>query len=185
MGKTKNIILAVFVLFSLFITFIYLRKPNSNSPLPVQIRNMMIITSPAFKQNEVIPKQYSCDGEDVNPPLTIVNIPNNAKSLVLIVDDPDAPAGVWTHWLVWNIDPKTTEIKENSTSVNAVVGKNDFGKLEYGGPCPPGGTHRYFFKVYALDMVLDLPQGANRSQLNQAMESHIINKRELMGTYSK
>jgi len=185
MGKTKIIILAVFVLFGLLITFIYFKKPNSNSALPVQIKNMMTVTSLVFKQNEMIPKQYSCDGENINPPLTIVNVPDNVKSLVLIVDDPDAPSGVWTHWLVWNIDPKTTDIKENSAPANAEVGKNDFGKLEYGGPCPPAGTHRYFFKVYALDTVLNLSQGANRSQLDQIMKGHIIDKGELMGKYSK
>lgn len=145
----------------------------------------MKITSKAFANNGFIPRKYTCDGQDINPPLTIKEIPANTKSLVLIVDDPDAPMGVWTHWLVWNIDPKTTEIKEGIVPQGAVLGKNDFGKPDYGGPCPPRGTHRYFFKVFALDVVLNLPSGASRSQLEKAMENHIVGQGQLMGKYSR
>lgn len=145
----------------------------------------MKITSKAFANNGFIPQKYTCDGQDINPPLTIKEVPANTKSLVLMVDDPDAPMGVWTHWLVWNIDPKTTEIKEGTVPQGAVLGKNDFGKPDYGGPCPPRGTHRYFFKVFALDVVLNLPSGASRSQLEKAMENHIVGQGQLMGKYSR
>jgi Raf kinase inhibitor-like YbhB/YbcL family protein len=112
-------------------------------------------------------------------------VPPNAKSLVLIVDDPDAPMGTFTHWLLWNIDPKIKEIKENSVPADAIIGTNDFGKTAYGGPCPPSGVHRYYFKVYALNTVLDLPAGANRSQLEKAIEGYILDYGELMGKFSK
>ena len=105
------------------------------------------LTSPAFANNQMIPQKYSCKGEDINPPLKIEGVPKNTKSLLLIVDDPDAPVGNWNHWIVWNIPPETSVIGENSVPQNAVLGMNDFRKLDYGGPCPPSGTHRYFFKI--------------------------------------
>ena len=107
------------------------------------------ITSPVFENNGFIPKKYTCDGADVNPQLLIANVPARTKSLSLIVDDPDAPAGTWVHWVVWNIDPQTLEIKEHSVPNGANQGLNDFSKHNYGGPCPPSGTHRYFFKLYS------------------------------------
>jgi Raf kinase inhibitor-like YbhB/YbcL family protein len=146
---------------------------------------MIKIKSPVFNQEEMIPEKYTCNGEDFNPPLLIENVPEEAKSLVLIVDDPDAPMGTFTHWLVWNIDPKIKEIKENSVPEGAVLGTNDFGKTAYGGPCPPFGTHRYYFKVYALDTVLDLPKGSNRLQLEKAMMGNVLDSGELMGKFSK
>ena len=118
----------------------------------------MKISSPAFENNSKIPEKYTCDGENVNPPLKIEGVLKEAKSLVLIVDDPEAHMGTFLHWLVWNIPPETDFIEENSLPKRAVQGKNDFGKENYGGPCPPFGTHRYFFKLYALDKILDLPQ---------------------------
>lgn len=146
---------------------------------------MIKITSPAFAQDEIIPKKYTGDGENINPPLAVEGVPTEAKSLVLIVDDPDAPAGTWTHWLVWNISPQIGKIEENSIPENSVLGTNDFGKLEYGGACPPSGTHRYFFKIYALDTVLNLSAGASKNDLEQAMEGHILDKAELVGKYSR
>jgi Raf kinase inhibitor-like YbhB/YbcL family protein len=143
------------------------------------------ITSSAFSAGGTIPSKYACDGEDVNPPLQISAVPTDAKSLSLIVDDPDAPMGTWNHWLIWNIDPNITEIKENSIPKGGVFGTNDFGKLEYGGPCPPSGTHRYFFRLYALDAKLDLSEGAKRAELESAMKNHIIAQGQLMGKYSK
>jgi len=145
----------------------------------------MKITSPAFKQNEYIPKKYTCEGADVNPPLVIENIPEKAKSLVLIVDDPDAPMGTWTHWVVFNIpcQGSVVEIKENS--IPGVQGWNDFEQVNYGGPCPPSGTHRYFFKMYALDTILNLKEGAKLNEVESAMKDHIIAKAELMGVYQK
>ena len=107
------------------------------------------LLSPAFKHNDSIPSKYTCDGADVNPPLVIENAPLSTKSLALIVDDPDAPVGTWVHWVVWNIGPTTSEIGENMVPSGAQQGINDFRKHNYGGPCPPSGTHRYFFKLYA------------------------------------
>lgn len=140
------------------------------------------IKSPEFEHKGSIPVKYTCDGEDVNPPLTIEDIPAEAKSLVLIVDDPDAPMGAWVHWVVWNIPPINT-IEENS--VSGVEGFNDFNRQGYGGPCPPSGTHRYFFKVYALTTELDLNTNSTKKDVERAMEASIIAKAELVGLYSR
>jgi Raf kinase inhibitor-like YbhB/YbcL family protein len=145
----------------------------------------MKITTTAFQEGGNIPSKFTCDGADTNLALRFEGVPAEAKGLALIVDDPDAPSGLFTHWLVWNIDPKTTAIEENSAPPNAIQGKNDFGKSGYGGPCPPSGTHRYFFKVFALDRQLDLPAGSNRAQLDGQMRGHIIAQGELMGRYSR
>jgi Raf kinase inhibitor-like YbhB/YbcL family protein len=144
----------------------------------------MKITSSAFQEGGNIPSKFTCDGGDSSPPLKIDGAPAEAKSLVLIVDDPDAPGGLFTHWLVWDIDPKTTDIPESSAP-KGVQGKNDFGKSGYGGPCPPSGTHRYYFKIFALDRQLDVPAGAKRNQLDAAMKGHTIAEGELMGRYSR
>jgi Raf kinase inhibitor-like YbhB/YbcL family protein len=146
---------------------------------------MIKITSSAFAESGMIPKKYTCDGADVNPPLAIEGVPDIAKSLVLIADDPDAPRGTWNHWLVWNIDPQTKEIKENSVPANAVQGTTDFGTAKYGGPCPPSGTHRYYFKMFALDKTLDLRSTAKRADLDKAMQGHMIAEGSLMGRYSR
>lgn len=146
----------------------------------------MKIKSSAFEENGIIPKKYTCDGEDVNPPLSFEDIPEETKSLALIVDDPDAPAKVWTHWVVFNIPPTTTEIGENSVPEGAIQGKNDFGKVEYGGPCPPPGpAHRYRFKIYGLDIELDLEEGASKQAVEQAMEGHILAQGILVGKYGR
>src|SRR5216684_6349157 len=129
----------------------------------------MKISSPAFQEGGTIPEKFSKNGQNVNPELRIEGAPAEAKSLALIVDDPDAPGGLFTHWLVWNIDPKTTAVEENGAPSNSVQGKNDFGKSGYGGPCPPSGTHRYFFKIFALDRQLDLAAGSKRAQLDAQM----------------
>ena len=142
------------------------------------------IISPAFQEGGNIPSKFTCDGANVNPPLHIDQIPAGAKSLALIVDDPDAPGGIFVHWLVWNIDPKTSDIAENSVPPNAAQGKSGFGKTGYGGPCPPSGTHRYYFRVYALDAA-QVQGGSTRADLDRAMRGHIIGQGELMGRYSK
>jgi len=146
----------------------------------------MRISSSAFDHEGEIPDIYACDG--VSPPLKFSNIPENVKSLVLIMDDPDAKevAGyTWVHWLVWNISPSITGIEEGSVPVNAREGKNGRGQIGYQGPCPPvGRTHRYFFKLYALDIVLDLPEGTIKKQLEDAMQGHILAEAELIGMYS-
>ena len=144
----------------------------------------MKITSSAFQQGENIPSKFSCDGSNTSPPLQISDVPGAAKSVVLIVDDPDAPSGLFTHWAVWNISPQTSTIAEGSTP-KGVHGTNDFGKSGYGGPCPPSGAHRYYFKIFALDRELDLPVGAKRSQLDAAMKGHVIAQGDLMGRYSR
>src|SRR5438046_8185410 len=144
----------------------------------------MTITSSVFQEGWNIPSKFTCDGANTNPPLQISDVPAEAKSLVLIVDDPDAPSGLFTHWAVWNISPQATTIAEGSTPKGA-QGTNDFGKSGYGGPCPPSGTHRYYFRIFALDRELDLPVGAKRSQLDAAMKSHVIAKGELMGRYAR
>jgi Raf kinase inhibitor-like YbhB/YbcL family protein len=142
----------------------------------------LLITSSAFKAMKPIPSGYTCEGKDINPPIDIEGIPERAHSLVLIVDDPDAPGKTWVHWLVWNI-PIAHHIKENS--VPGVQGSNDFGRQAWGGPCPPSGTHRYFFKVYALDSLLELPSRTTKRELEQAMGDHILAYGELVGLYQK
>jgi len=142
----------------------------------------MKITSKGFQNNGNIPSKYTCQGENINPELVIENIPEETKTLALIVDDPDAPTRTWVHWVVWNIRP-TGKIEEDS--VPGEQGINDFRKRDYGGPCPPSGTHRYFFKIYALDTELSLAENANKEQLEKAMQGHIIEKAELIGLYKK
>jgi Raf kinase inhibitor-like YbhB/YbcL family protein len=145
----------------------------------------MKLSSPAFKHNELIPPVYTCDGDDINPPLKIDDVPAAAKSLVLIMDDPDAPAGTWVHWLVWNMDPKTGEIRQKTVPPKALQGMNSFRKIEYGGPCPPSGTHRYFFKLYALDTTLSLDSKTNSKVLEKAMAGHISAEAVLIGLYKR
>jgi len=144
----------------------------------------MKITSSVFQEGGNIPSRFTCDGGDTSPPLQIAEVPSSAKSLALIVDDPDAPSGLFTHWIVWNISPQTNTIAEGSTP-QGVHGTNDFGKSGYGGPCPPSGTHRYYFKIFALDRELDLSPGTKRSQLDAAMKGHVVGQGELMGRYSR
>jgi Raf kinase inhibitor-like protein, YbhB/YbcL family len=144
----------------------------------------MKVTSSAFQQGANIPSKFSCDGSNASPPLQISDVPAEAKSLVLIVDDPDAPSGLFTHWAVWNISPQTRAIAEGSAP-KGVHGTNDFGKSGYGSPCPPSGAHRYYFKIFALDRDLDLPVGAKRGQLDAAMKGHVVGQGELMGRYSR
>ncbi len=145
----------------------------------------MKLTSPAFEPNGPIPSQYTCDGQNVSPPLMIADVPPSAKSLALIVDDPDAPAGDWVHWLVWNIDPKTAEIGEGTVPAGAEQGRTDFGNNRWGGPCPPSGVHHYQFKLYALDATLDLPETATKKDMEKAMASHTLEQFTLVGTYQR
>jgi len=142
----------------------------------------MNITSPAFLHNQSIPQKFTCQGEDINPALTLEDLPEGTVSLVLINDDPDAPGGTWDHWIVYDIKP-TGSIAENS--VPGTQGKNSWGRNDYGGPCPPSGTHRYFFKVYALDAKLNLPAGATKAKVESAMKSHILAQAQMIGLYKK
>ena len=148
------------------------------------------ITSSAFSNGEMIPARYTCDGSDVSPDLSWRGVPNSAKSLALICDDPDAPMGTWVHWVLFNIPAEAVglpaEISSSATLENgARHGKNDFRRLGYGGPCPPGGTHRYFFKLYALDTELKLDSGITKAQLVEAMQGHILAEAQLMGRYKR
>lgn len=145
----------------------------------------MKITSPVFENQQLIPPKYTCDGDNVNPPLEISDVPPETVSLLLIVEDPDAPAGTWDHWLVWNIDPKTTSIEEDSFPEGAEQGTNSFGDEGYGGPCPPSDTHRYFFKLYALDIRLSLGPQATGEDLEEAIDGHVLDQVELVGLYKK
>ncbi|GFO57137.1 hypothetical protein GMSM_41440 [Geomonas sp. Red276] len=145
----------------------------------------MNLTSPAFADGQPIPALYTCDGKDASPPLAIQGVPSGTKSLALVVDDPDAPVGTWVHWVVWNIAPGTIEIPAGHAPAEARQGTNSWKKTNYGAPCPPSGTHRYFFKLYALKDTLTLPSSAQKKDLEHAMQGKILAQCELMGTYSK
>lgn len=156
--------------------------PPTQSPLPAA---KITVISSAFQASGKISDQYTCAGANVNPPLFFRGIPPGTKSLALIVDDPDAPGGLFTHWLVWNIDPAMTKIGEKSVPKGAAQGTNDFGNVRYGGPCLPSGTHRYFFRVYALDQILELKNGSKRPELEKASTGHVLARGELMAYYSR
>ena len=143
----------------------------------------MEISSPSFEHNTSMPAKYTCQGEDINPPLVISGIPEGTQSLVLIMDDPDAPRATWDHWIVFNMAP-LARIDEDSVPAG-IQGRNSWGRNDYGGPCPPSGTHRYFFKLYALDAVLDLPPGTPKRAVEKAMKPHLIASAELIGLYEK
>jgi len=144
----------------------------------------MELTSRAFENGGWIPSKYTCDGENISPPLEITGVPAGAQSLALVMDDPDAPMGTFDHWVVWNIAPDTSRIEEGEQP-EGVPGRSSFGRLDYGGPCPPSGTHTYRFKLYALDTRLDLRRGASKAELERAMEGHIIEQALLEGKYSR
>lgn len=145
----------------------------------------MLLTSPAFRHHQPIPPRFTCDGENIVPELDIDEIPVEARSLVIIIDDPDSPMRTWLHWSVWNIDPTTKAIHEGHLPSGAREGMTSFGSVGYGGPCPGQGEHRYFFRLYALDNVLNLQSGANRHGLESTMRGHEIDQTELMGTYKR
>lgn len=147
----------------------------------------MQITSTNFDQNEPLPEKYSAYGENINPLLTFSEIPDNTASLLLIVDDPDAPNGLFTHWIVYNMSPATLQIIEGEIPLSGIEGVNDTGKKGYFGPKPPSGTHRYFFRLFALDISLEFPDiiEVNREEIDQAIDGHVIEKTELIGTYTK
>jgi len=149
----------------------------------------MKLSSPAFKNHGIIPSLYTCEGKNISPSLEISNVPPNAKSLVLIMDDPDVPLnlrpdGMWDHWILFNILPSVHKIKENSTPLCS-FGKTTFGHTCYGGPCPPDREHRYFFKLYALDTLLNIPSGSTKKEIEKAMQGHILEEAQLIGLYEK
>jgi Raf kinase inhibitor-like YbhB/YbcL family protein len=146
----------------------------------------MNITSPVFENKSAIPSKFTCDGDNINPELHILDVPVAAKSLVLIMDDPDATGGrTWDHWVVWNIDPTTTMIAEDSLPIGAIQGTTSFGNQKYGGPCPPRGSHphRYMFKLYALDIMLDVPALSHKIDIERAMDRHVIADVSFMGLF--
>jgi Raf kinase inhibitor-like YbhB/YbcL family protein len=151
--------------------------------MSVTISSTLVIKSPAFKNNEFIPSKYTCDGVNINPEISIDEIPENTKCLAIIVDDPDAPNGTFCHWVLWDITPKTS-IKEDSAP--GIQGRNSFGENKYNGPCPPSGRHHYHFKVYALDTKLSsLPPTTDKKELEKAMKDHIIASGETVGLYKR
>lgn len=147
--------------------------------------NEFRVTSPGFADAGPIPARFTADGANISPELRIAGVSGGAKSLALIMDDPDAPRGTWVHWVLWNIPPGTIVIPEGSEPQTSVGGRNSWGRTGYGGPSPPSGTHRYFFKLYALDDVIDLPRGADAAELERAMVGHILGEAQLMGTYTR
>ncbi len=145
----------------------------------------LTITSSAFADGKAIPARYACDGPDISPPLAFGAVPDGTRSLALIVDDPDAPVGTWVHWVMWNVPADVHAVGEGSVPAGAKQGVNDFRRNSYGGPCPPSGTHRYYFRLYALDTTLDLAPSTDRGALEKAMKGHIIAHGQLMGTYRR
>ncbi len=187
-----KIILLVAIIAAIVIAIILVKKAEAptqslkdSAPIASifpQSKNMKL-TSTAFGNNENIPAKFTCEGENINPPLEINEVPAGAKSLVIIVDDPDAPTGDWVHWTVWKIKPDTKGISEDSIPAGAVEGMTDFGEPGYGGPCPPSGTHRYQFKIFALDTLLNLAASAKKQDIETAMEGHILDQAMLVGLY--
>jgi Raf kinase inhibitor-like YbhB/YbcL family protein len=151
----------------------------------------MEITSTSFEEGKTIPRKHTCDGPDVSPPLAWSGVPEGAQSLALIADDPDAPMGTWVHWVLYDLPKDTRSLPEGVQSTETLAGggaqgSNDFGRIGYGGPCPPPGRpHRYFFKFYALDSRVNLPPGADKDTLLKAMEGHILADAQLVGTYGR
>lgn len=185
---SKNIVFWVMMPLLLFCSC----NDSKQADLPAEGDKKMEIniTSSAFADGGLIPSKYTCDGADISPPLQWDAIPEGTKSIALISDDPDAPMGTWVHWVLFNLPAETKELAENvppdeTLPSGARQGVSDFGRIGYGGPCPPSGTHRYFFKIYALDTTLDLQAGANKRQLLKAMEGHILAQGQLIGKYKR
>lgn len=163
---------------------------SASTSTPQTTGGSIKLTSTAFKEGEPVPRQYTCDGVNVSPSLEWSGVPKSAKTLVIFADDPDAPAGTWVHWVLYNLPAGNIGMVENLPATDELKaggfqGKNDFGKIGYGGPCPPSGTHRYFFKIYALDSELPLEAGATKAEVEKAMEGHVVAQGQLMGTYRK
>src|SRR6266511_1648517 len=144
----------------------------------------MKITSQAFTNGGKIPDKYTMYGDNIIPPLHLDEVPDKARSLALVVEDPDAPNGTFNHWILFNVDPRTRDIKEDCVPVMATQGRNDFGEVEYDGPKPPSGEHRYFFRAYALDSVLPLARGCKRTEVEASLRNHVLDSATLMGRYA-
>lgn len=188
MQKSKKLILIIIlIIVFLGVSVIYIKGSFPSlftlHSSPVKGGSMKLISD--FEHNGNIPSVYTCDGEDLAPELTISEVPKSAKELVLIVDDPDAPMGTWVHWILYNIPIDTTKINNKNLPARVKQGMTDFGRIGWGGPCPPNGTHRYFFKLYAIDKSLNLPEGATKMQVENEIKGHIIEKTELIGLYER
>lgn len=165
-------------------------QPHATPATQQQQKSEMKVTSDAFKDGEAIPRGYTCDGANISPPFEWSGVPKSAKTIAITTDDPDAPAGTWVHWVLYNLPADGLGVIENTPQTETLKGggmqgKNDFMKIGYGGPCPPSGTHRYFFKFYALDSELPLKPGATKAELEKAMEGHIVGQAQLVGTYRR
>jgi len=181
-------IIAIIVIAIIALLYFVLKRSPDVEDVEIESMGNLVIKSSAFKNNDFIPARHTCDGDNVNPFIEILNAPAGTKSIALIMDDPDATGGVtWDHWILWNMEPKTHYIPEDSIPGNAILGTTSFGKTGYGGPCPPKGSkpHRYMFKVYALDSVLALNEGASKSELLKAMEGHVLDDGLLIGLYGR
>jgi Raf kinase inhibitor-like YbhB/YbcL family protein len=189
--KKLSTIIIVFIAFGAgWLLFLHKETPNNLHNINTgKVEDLdsenMKLSSQAFENGGNIPTKYTCDGEDINPQLSILDIPEGTKSLTLIVDDPDAPVGMWDHWLVYNIPPTISVIGENSLPSGASQALNSWGRGDWGGPCPPDKEHRYFFKLYALDTELTFDSPPDKSSLEQSMEGHILAEAELMGRYNR
>jgi Raf kinase inhibitor-like YbhB/YbcL family protein len=186
----KLVLLLSFLLTVILLTVFLLRSPilekKQRNVSPSRNKTSMKLTSPYFDTNAMIPEKYTCDGENVNPALSFEDVPSEAKSLVLIVEDPDAPSKTWIHWVVYHIDPATKEIAENSVPQGVDLGMTDFGKPSYGGPCPPSGqTHHYYFKLYALDEKLQIEGNPDADAVKSYMMNHILAEAQLVGLYKR
>jgi|ERR1700686_1953796 len=164
------------------------QSPATNSPNRDRVE--IKLTSAAFKEGEPIPRAYTCDGVNVSPPLEWSGVPKTAKTLAIVCDDPDAPGGTWVHWVLYNLPADNIGLVENlppteKLAAGGFQGTNDFGKIGYGGPCPPSGTHHYVFRIHALDSELPLKAGATKAELLKAMEGHIVLQGQLIGTYRR
>ena len=181
-------------IFYMLILFIFLCLVQGSNEVYSKMKGgkkmAITITSSAFTEGGMIPRQYTCDGEDISPPLAWTGVPEGTKSIALICDDPDAPVGTWVHWVLFNIPPSTKDLPasvppKETLDNGAKHGTNDFRKLSYGGPCPPGGTHRYYFKLYALDAEIPSEAGITKAQLLKEMEGHILAEGQLLGRYKR
>jgi Raf kinase inhibitor-like YbhB/YbcL family protein len=185
--KVKTPSIRLFKLGLLIVVWTFMFSQNLNAG---ENKMQLAITSAAFSEGGMIPRQYSCDGPDISPDISWQGVPEGSRSLALICDDPDAPVGTWVHWVIFNIPAAekglAAQIAPDATLSNgALSGINDFRRLGYGGPCPPRGTHRYFFKLYALDTLLPLDAGATKAQVEAAMAGHILAQAHLMGKYKR
>jgi len=179
-----NVHIVLFVIISSLYSYAQIETKQGGENMEINL------TSTAFKGGEFIPKKYTCDGENVSPPLQWSEIPAETKSIALICDDPDAPMGTWVHWVIFNMPPSANMLKEKTPSMKVLEdgttqGNNDFRKIGYGGPCPPGGIHRYFFKIFALDKRVELAPGVTKGELIKEMEGRILAEGKLMGRYSR